>query len=168
MSKINLNLDLNPETPFTQSQADALSSLVYAYSDGHSIKNLPDAITQYVEERAAKAESPKTEEAPTVVEEKPKATRNRAPKTTPKVEEVQTDEQPAEEAENDTAVTEEANEVEETVSADDIKLIVGKKVEKNREAIKAKLTAMGAESLPKFLAAGNGLAEFKSFLEALD
>lgn len=160
MSKINLNLDLNPETPFTQSQADALSSLIYAYSGRKQKIEASDLKTE--------AEATKTEDAPAVVEDKPKATRSRAPKTTPKVEDVQTDEQPAEEAENDTAVTEEANESEETVSADDIKLIVGKKVEKNREAIKAKLTAMGAESLPKFLAAGKGLAEFKSFLEALD
>lgn len=168
MSKINLNLDLNPETPFTQSQADALSSLVYAYSDGQRSQDLGTIKIDASEVEKAISDAVKTAEKKEAVDEKPKATRSRAPKTTPKVEEVQTDEQTAEEAENDTAVAEEANEAEETVSADDIKLIVGKKVEKNREAIKAKLTTMGSESLPKFLAAGKGLAEFKSFLEALD
>lgn len=171
MSKINLSLDLNPETPFTQSQADALSSLIYAYSGGEQ----KTIISGQVISQTVVADAVKTDEAPkddkaatTTATPKAKTAAQKKAEAAAKAEAEKNAEESGTEKAEAAVESETDTENEETVSADDIKLIVGKKVEKHRETIKSKLTEMGAESLPKFLAAGKDLAKFKTFLEGLD
>lgn len=161
MSKINLALELNPETPFTQGQADAVASLVYAFSSGEKKQTV---ITDKVETDATTVK----EEAP-VKEEKTTTTRTRgANKTQTKKEEapvVEEEEKPTEEV----AETEADNSGDIEAIRSDLKLSVGKKVEKHRETIKAEITRLGFDNMPKLMAGASYevLKDFNSFVNKL-
>lgn len=181
MSKINLALELNPETPFNQSQADALSSLIFAYSDGEStdskfyesankaVEGLVNLVnTKSVKQEAAKTEeTAKEEKVTTTTTSKAKTAAQKKAEAAAKAEAEKNE--PAEEAEAPEAESDKKVELTEAsgVTPEDIKVIVGKKVEAHRDTIKAELSRLGFDSLPLYLKSGNDLGDFKEFLENL-
>ena len=173
MSKINLALELNPESLFNQNQGIALSSLILSFTDSVYLGEHPQntAIEKAISTGAsAGTVIPKEEKATTTTTSKAKTAAQKKAEAEAAKKEAEKNAEASEETETEKEVETIADVKvgkESGVTPEDIKVIVGKKVEVHRDTIKAELSRLGFDSLPLYLKSGNDLGDFKKFLENL-